>query len=84
MKTTPDKVLRVAQLHVKLYETRIKIGRSGQPAARNINVPECEKYLAIWKSIANKGGKDLSITEANEVSDAYYSGEYDFIFNETN
>lgn len=84
MKTTPDKVLRVAQVHVKIYENRIAIGKSDKPGARNINVPECEKYLAIWKSIVTKGGKDLSITEANEVSDAYDSGEYDYIFKETN
>jgi|HigsolmetaAR201D_1030396.scaffolds.fasta_scaffold76477_2 hypothetical protein len=84
MKTTPDKVVRVAEKHIKLYENRIRIKETGLPGAQYINLEECKKYLRIWLSIKAKDGQNLSPEEAAEVADAYYSGEYDDIFKETN
>lgn len=81
MKTTPDKIVRVAQKHVEIYEQRVLLGKQGY---KTINLPECEKYLRIWKSIIAKRGQGLTLEELNEVSDAYDSGEWDHIFRETN
>lgn len=81
MKTTPDKVLRVAKLHVRIYENRIDAANRGQ---RGINIRDCRHYLRIWKSIVAKNGENLTAEEVHEVTDAYESGEYDDIFTETN
>lgn len=82
MKTTPDKIVRVAEKHIELYENRISYAKTFK--ADFVNIEECKRYLAIWQSILDKGGQNLTAEEANEVKDAYDSGEYDDIFKETN
>ncbi len=84
MKTTPDKVVRVAEKHIRLYENRILIKETDSPGAKNINLEECKRYLRIWLSIKSKGGQNLTAEEVDELEDAYNSGEYDDIFKETN
>jgi hypothetical protein len=85
MKTTPDKIVRVAEKHITLYTHRVRLGEEvGGIRGKNINVSECKKYLAIWTSIKNKGGQNLTPEEVIEVEDAYDSGNYDDIFKETN
>ena len=84
MKTTPDKVVRVAKEHVRMYQNRILIKETDGRGAKNINLEECKRYLAIWESIITKGGQNLTPEEVGEISDAYNSGEYDKIFMETN
>ena len=34
-------------------------------------------YLALWKSVVDKKGENLTTREMGEVTDAYYSGEFD-------
>lgn len=86
MKTTPDKIVRVAEKHITMYTHRIRLGTEERDSirGRSINVPDCKKYLVIWESIKTKGGQNLSREELNEVEDAYDSGDYDNIFTEQN
>ncbi len=86
MKTTPERIVLVAQEHVRRFENLISIGSDEtQSRSHNIRVGECRQYLAIWQSIVRKGGKlsDLTLSEKGEVEDAYYDGSYDHIFKET-
>lgn len=84
MKTTPDKIIDAAKEHISLYEARLESKRQGKPSGRFVHEADCKKYLAIWQSILAKGGENLTAEEANEVKDAYDSGDYDHIFKRTN
>ena len=47
------------------------------PRHKMYNLSECQHYLAIWKSIENKGyeWQKLNLQEKHEVEDALSSGE---------
>lgn len=81
VKTTPNQVERVAELHVRLYTTRVERAKAG---SQGFNLAECEKYLRIWKSIVAKKGSNLNEEEVGEIVDAFESGDYDDIFGEQN
>jgi len=68
---TPAQIAEYAEKQVTMYKRRIE---SGSP---NVRVGECTNYLRIWKSIVTKEGKELNEEEKNEVSDAYYAGDFD-------
>lgn len=74
MKTAPEGIVRMAQQHVNIYEKRVEAGKKGHP---NVRLDECEKLLALWKSVVAKGGKELNKEEQGEVVDAVFSGEYE-------
>jgi hypothetical protein len=68
---TKEKVLKLAESHIKMYERRI-----AHPSPP-VNVEQCQYYLRIWQSIKEKGGENLIPVERGEILDAIDSGEYD-------
>lgn len=68
---TAEKLLKLADKHIQLYERRLA---SGSPV---VNAAKCHAYLIIWKSIKEKKGVDLSELERQEIVEALDSGEYD-------
>lgn len=71
---TVEQVMCVARRHVARYEKRVEAGERG---ARYINLEECKQYLALWKSIVEKGATDLSKRQIEELEDAYDAGEFE-------
>ncbi len=72
-------VRALADAHVHMYERRIHQAKSG---FAGIRVDECERLLALWKSVQGKlaeGNWRLRLTapEINEIRDALISGDYD-------
>ena len=74
-KITADQVRFLADKHVRMYAARIEAGKRG---SKQVNIADCERYLAIWRSIAEKGmGPKLTQEELHELWDAVESGELD-------
>lgn len=65
-----DQIETLAIAHVNRYEARVLAAREGVPG---YNFNECRQYLAIWRTILDKGcdWELLTPAERSEVRDAY-------------
>ena len=78
MKISCESLIKLADMNVRRYNRMIEAANAGVP---NINTSECYQLAATWVSIktkAQKGSADLSKSEAQEVHDAVYCGEYNW------
>jgi hypothetical protein len=75
---TDKQVLELAKEHVELFQRRARWG------GRGVNVPECEKYLAIWRGVLDlwqsyptSWRSRLSPEARDEIQDAIDCQDYD-------
>ncbi len=70
-KISPDNLSILSEQHIRRYEKMLASHSS------YVRKSECKQYAAIWRSIRDKKGQELTSVERNEVYEAITSGEYD-------
>lgn len=67
----------ICAAHIARYSGMLNMALSSSPRAHNVNVPECRRYLDIWKAGAAALTEGLPLPDkcANEMVDALTSGE---------
>lgn len=79
---TDAQILKLAEDHVSRYNRMLSSWIDNRNAC--IRPDECLSYLGIWMNIQNKGGRELTALELNEVRDAIESGDYDGLLGNNN
>lgn len=70
---------RLCDFHVQHFKKLLELGASDKPAARTVNLVECDHYLGVWQrgATALEIGAVVPSDCVHEIQDAMWSGDAD-------